>query len=482
MSSGLPHGWAGIPLAKLTQPTRPRRNPSEHPRLPFVGMEQVESHTRRLLGTLPASEMKSTAFHFQAGDVLYGRLRPYLNKVLCPDFEGLCSSEFIVLPSQPSFDPRYLAFYLSTDDFVEFANQLNQGDRPRVNFEQIAEHQIPVAPLNEQRRIVAKLENLLRQVDACQQRLATIPVVLKRLRQSVLAAACSGRLTADWREANPLNTADSVENLIEVCIAERRARLGQRAGSPMLPKSYELPSLPSGWSWQPLGGVTLRISDVDHRMPKARDSGLPYVSTRDFTRSEIDFGTAKLISQHDFEQLSRKIAPEKGDILISRYGTVGEVRVVTTSRRFQVSYSIAIVKPCKNVDLGRWLSLTLTSPIPQEFIRQHIQASSQPDVGLQDIRVTPVPMPPLAEQQEIIRRVEALFALAAEIDTRYEKAKTHMDNLTQSMLGKAFRGELVPTEAELARREGRDYESAQALLERITANGAAPVRVRKRHR
>jgi len=146
--------------------------------------------------------MKSTAFHFQPGDVLYGRLRPYLNKVLRADIEGLCSSEFIVLPPQSSFEPQYLAFYLSTDGFVSFANQLNQGDRPRVSFDQIADHEIPLPPPAEQRRIVAKLTELLGKVDASQQRLAKIPVLLKRFRQSVLAAACSGRLTADWREEN----------------------------------------------------------------------------------------------------------------------------------------------------------------------------------------------------------------------------------------------------------------------------------------
>src|SRR5687768_10134639 len=133
----LPEGWVAVPLRDLGRPTRPRRDPQAYPTLPYVGMEQVESHTQKLLGTLSARDMKSTAFHFQRGDILYGRLRPYLNRVICPDFEGLCSSEFIVLSLNEAFEARYLARYLSTRDFVEFANQLNQGDRPRVSFEQI---------------------------------------------------------------------------------------------------------------------------------------------------------------------------------------------------------------------------------------------------------------------------------------------------------------------------------------------------------
>src|ERR1700749_5073824 len=97
--SELSEGWASVELSSLTSPSRPRCTPGDFPQLPFIGMEQVEDHTRRLLGTVPSAAMKSTAFNFFKGDVLYGRLRPYLNKVYCAEFEGLCSSEFIVLPS-----------------------------------------------------------------------------------------------------------------------------------------------------------------------------------------------------------------------------------------------------------------------------------------------------------------------------------------------------------------------------------------------
>src|SRR5437867_1819883 len=92
----LPRGWVKTTLGELSQPTRPRQNPSEFPHLRYLGLEHVEAHTTRILGTISATEMKSGAVHFWPGDVLYGRLRPYLNKVVCPDFEGMGSSEFIV--------------------------------------------------------------------------------------------------------------------------------------------------------------------------------------------------------------------------------------------------------------------------------------------------------------------------------------------------------------------------------------------------
>src|SRR4051812_36461791 len=92
----LPARWVWTTLGEVANPERRRTNPQTRPDLRFIGMEHIEAHTMRLLGTIPASEMRSSAEYFEWGDVLYGRLRPYLNKVYRPDFEGLCSSEFIV--------------------------------------------------------------------------------------------------------------------------------------------------------------------------------------------------------------------------------------------------------------------------------------------------------------------------------------------------------------------------------------------------
>ena len=99
------------------------------------------------------------------------------------------------------------------------------------------------------------------------------------------------------------------------------------------------------------------------------------------------------------------------------------------------------------------------------------------NVNTTTIARIPVPFPPLAEQHEIVRRVDALFALADKIEARVTAATQRVEKITQAILAKAFRGELVPTEAELARQEGRDYEPASVLLERIRAErDAAPPR------
>ena len=110
-----------VSLGEVVRPIRPRVKPEVMPDAPFIGMEHVEAHTMKLLGTVPAGSMKSSAVHFKPGDVLYGRLRPYLNKVFRPSFEGLCSAEFIVLPENERIDGSYLQYFLNSSAFVRFA-------------------------------------------------------------------------------------------------------------------------------------------------------------------------------------------------------------------------------------------------------------------------------------------------------------------------------------------------------------------------
>ena len=196
----LPPGWVWTTLADATDPTRQRTNPQDYPHLPFVGMNHIEAHTMKLLGTIPSSEMRSSAEHFWPGDVLYGRLRPYLNKVYCADFEGLASGEFIVFRNVTHLVSRYLQYFLNSWDFVSFTSQVTEGDRPRISFDQMADYPFPLAPLPEQQRIVAAIEAQFTRLDAAKAGLERLAAQLQRYRASVLKAACEGWLVSTEAE------------------------------------------------------------------------------------------------------------------------------------------------------------------------------------------------------------------------------------------------------------------------------------------
>ena len=442
----LPEGWTSVALRELTAPIRPRRDPQECAALRYVGMEQIESHTRRLLGTSDASEMKSTAFHFQPNDVLYGRLRPYLNKVWRADFEGLCSSEFIVLPPTGAFEPTYLSCFLSTDEFVEFANHLNQGDRPRVSFDQIGEFQIPFPPLAEQRRIVGKLELLLGNVSSSQQRLSRVPGLLKRFRQSVLAAACSGKLTADWREENPsIPMSDSVNS-----------------------------DYPESWNTTAFGELLKSIRSGTTAVPRLEPTKYQVLRSSSVRPGQIDFADVRFLTEDQSQNAANLL--KDGDLLFTRLSGSLEfvancVQVRDLDER-QIQYPDRLF--CARLNdpsQGRFFEIVFAAPQIRAVVTEGAKSSAgHQRISLDNIRKQVVPVPPLSEQQEIVRRVEKLFEFADQIEARLRQAQSHVDRLTQSILRKAFRGELVPTEHAIATREGREYETAIQLLKRIRAS------------
>lgn len=184
-------------------------------------MEHIEAHSMKLLGTVPAATMKSSAVHFKPGDVLYGRLRPYLNKVFQPSFEGLCSAEFIVFPQNHRIDGAYLRYFLNSSAFVGFASHLNAGDRPRVDFDQLANYDIPLPDMAEQRRIVAEIEKQFSRLDEALANLKRVNANLNRYKAALLKAAVEGRLVsmntgsgrAHWREVRLSEVAQIIGGL-----------------------------------------------------------------------------------------------------------------------------------------------------------------------------------------------------------------------------------------------------------------------------
>jgi type I restriction enzyme S subunit len=130
-----------------------------HLGLPYVGLEHIESHTARFIGSSEAQSVKSCTFRFSGEHVLYGRLRPYLNKALAPDFEGHCSTEIFPLKPGPEISRAYLLFWLLADDTCDRINETCTGARmPRAQMNNVLSFEIPVPSLSEQHRIVATLD------------------------------------------------------------------------------------------------------------------------------------------------------------------------------------------------------------------------------------------------------------------------------------------------------------------------------------
>lgn len=313
-----------------------------------------------------------------------------------------------------------------------------------INKERFSEAPFILPPLNEQRRIVAKLEVLLGKVDGCQKRLEKIPRILKRFRQSVLAAACDGRLTADWREGNK-----DVEPA-KISIKSSQFKLQAQLD--------ELSELPEKWIWIPLGNYAQcsrgRFSHRPRNEPKFFGGKYPFIQIGDLPK---DGGWIKYHTQtlNDEGLAISKMFP-RGTIVIAIVGaTIGNTGILA----YDMCFTDSLVGIETKSEIGnKYVELFLR--YKKDEIRQASYAGGgQPNIKLETLNPYPIPLPPLAEQQEIVRRVESLFKLADQLEARYQKAKSYVDKLTQSILAKAFRGELVAQDP--------NDEPASVLLERI---------------
>ena len=481
--SAIPQGWAKTTLAEIVRPTRPRVSPSELPDLPFVGMEHVEAHTMRLIGTVPAVTMKSSAVHFQPYDVLYGRLRPYLNKVLHPDFEGLCSAEFIVFPGDGAISPAWLAYLLNSAGFVFFASHLDEGDRPRVDFEQIGAYEVLLPPQPEQSRIVEEIDTLLTDLDAAVAGLKRVQSNLKRYRASVLKAACEGRLVPTEAELarEEGRTYETGEQLLARILKERRAKWEadqlakmldagkppqddswkRKYKEPTSPDTSNLFELPEGWTCASSDQLLAWVTSGSRGWARyySSDGAL-------FLRmTNLDHGTITL----DLSDIQRVKPPEgtegertrvaAGDILISITADVGMVAVIPEG--FPDAFINQHVALCRPVSCfsAKYMAWFLASDSGQQQLRELQRGATKQGLGLDDIRAVTVPIPPQQEQARIVSEVEQEVSICDRIEAQVGTSFIRASRLRQAILKGAFEGKLVPQDP--------SDEPASVLLERI---------------
>ena len=159
MSEDIPSGWERSTLGNVASLSNEKCEPSSTNVLRYIGLEHIESGSQRITGVGSSADVSSTKSAFRAGNVLYGKLRPYLKKVCRPTFDGICSTDILVFSESPSIDNGFLLHFLSRQETANFATQNANGiNLPRINSTTLGELSIGIPPLAEQRRIVAKIE------------------------------------------------------------------------------------------------------------------------------------------------------------------------------------------------------------------------------------------------------------------------------------------------------------------------------------
>lgn len=414
-----PHGWFEVTLADVTTPRGERADPSTLGGMPFLGMDHIEANTARLLGSQPAHELKSSVSVFKKGDLLYGGLRPYLNKVYLAEFDGAASAEFIVFPKSEVIEQRFLQSLLRSPEYRTLADQRSTGDRPRVKFDNISDFSFALPPISEQRRIVEKLEILNAGSTTARTHLTAVTKLVEDYRSAILSFfMVQAEAKYNWKESK----LDAVRD------PETTIRYG-----------------------------VVQPGDV-------LDKGVQLIRVMDLLKGKVAWDQLRRISG-DIDDAYAKARVENDDILVSIVGTIGRVAFVAgMTEKANIARAVCRIRPDKKKVNPKWLFWRLNATDVQTRFEGDAREVARKTLNIGLIKETPFKLPPLNVQLEIVQAIETTLARVDRIIAEVETASKLLTQLDERMLSKALMGKLVP--------QDWDEEPASQLVDRIQKSRA----------
>ncbi|MBA0207673.1 restriction endonuclease subunit S [Pectobacterium sp. CHL-2024] len=442
MSAGkLPEGWVKTNLQSIavwgSGGTPSRRNDEFYNgNIPWIKTGDLGSKliSRASEYITEAGIQNSSAKFFPRGSVAIAMYGATIGKTSILDIDATTNQACAVGTPLPGATSSIFLYYYLLNEKSSFIKKGKGGAQPNISQAVIKEHSVNLPPYTEQKIIAEKLDTLLAQVDSTKARLEQIPKILKRFRQAVLTEAVSGKKNHSESSIKKLSDISKFQN------------------------GYAFKS-----SWFAKEGPYQVI-----KLANIRDGYLFLENAPSYVNDEIG---------REFS----KFSPEKGDILIGMTGTrfkrdYGFSCLNTQKQKLLINQRVGRIIPLEDKISSEYLSLFVRSALFREqFFKGETGGVNQGNVGSQHIASITLSLPPMQEQHEIVRRVEQLFAYADTIEKQVNAALTRVNHLTQSILAKAFRGELTAQ----WREENPDLisgeNSAASLLEKIKAERAASV-------
>lgn len=450
----LPEGWRWATLNQIAEinPKRDFSGLSDDTELTFVPMAAVaeESGAIDISQRRQTGEIRKGYTRFQSGDVLFAKITPCMENgkaAVVPDIPhglGAGSTEFHVLKPGEVL-PQYLFHWITQRWFRQEAefNMTGTAGQKRVPTAWLTNATIPVPPLETQRRIVARIDELFSELDDGETALARAREDLEVYRKALLKAAVTGELTADWRAANPPK--ETGEQLLQRILAERRARWeadpknkGKRYKEPAAPDASGLSELPEGWAW-------VRIQDI----AEVVTGGTPPTSKKSYYDGEIPFFTPSDLDAGYGVSSTRRSISESGlqvvrpiparSIMVTCIGaTIGKTgfNFVAGATNQQINSVVPLYS-----DISEYIYLFFAG-IGKRAVVDRASSTTLPILNKSAFSAIPIPLPPLAEARKIAHMtLKRLAEVAALMEESSLSNKT--SHLRQSILAAAFEGELV---------------------------------------
>jgi type I restriction enzyme S subunit len=424
-------------------------------------LEDIEKDTSRILQKVHFKNRRSlsTKSRFRKGDILYGKLRPYLNKVVVADEDGYCTTEIVPIRPYGKIFPTFLMYALKTPDFLSYVNSKTYGIKmPRLGTADALNTIIPLPPLAEQHRIVAKVDRLMALCDELEARqqqeragclklgtaslaglqnadspeefgrqwgqvcdafdlILDCPENVAVLRQTILQLAVQGRLVRQ----------DPEEIIIKFPLKEKTDKklakeLKLHFSKPQ--KNLEdLFSFPKEWIFTSFINVTNIVdTQPNHRTPVAVENGIPYVGMKDIqSDGKINFQNTRKISFDVYQEHKNRYTLTEGDFIIGKIGTIGNPIKLRPPFSYTLSANILLIQPDSKFVCPDFIFYLFKSPMIETKLHNESFSTSQPLFGIKKLRALRIPIPPLAEQLRIVAKVDALMALCNTLETRLKE-------------------------------------------------------------
>ena len=430
----IPDSWEWVRLGFVSTyaETKEKVNAQNaNPELWGLDLEDIEKGGR-LLCKKKVGERKAVGdkTHFSKGDILYSKLRPYLLKILVADDDGICTPEIVPFKMYGDINPTYIVYYLQSPYVDNYINSITYGVKmPRVGTETMTELLVPIPPVEEQDRIVSRIQEVeplvfqYNEVDSQNRKLnLQFP---EQLKKSILQWAVQGKLVPQDENDEP------AEVLLERIRAEKDALI--KAGKIKRDKHQsvifrrdnshyekldgierciddEIPfEIPVNWCWSRLGSILTKLSDGTHSTPKYVSEGVPFISVKDVSTGVLSFEHCKYITPEEHKDLYSRCNPQCGDVLLTKVGTTGIPVIVDTDEEFSLFVSVALLKFNQNLLFNEYLVHLINSPLVQKQAEENTRGVGNKNWVMRDISNTLVAIPPLNEQKRIVKQINYLF-------------------------------------------------------------------------
>lgn len=418
----VPKNWVWVRLGAVCYASKEKSNDFSN-EIKYIGLEHLEKD-KGIVGFSSADKVKSTKNAFQEGQILYGRLRPYLNKHDIVSFSGVCSTDILVFEASVLVANVLVDKFFNLPFFIEYVVANSKGiNLPRVSEETVLNTTFPLPPLLEQQRIVERIEELFAKLDEAKERLQEVANSFAVRKAAILHKAFTGELTKQWRRENGVSDESWEEKTIgEICSSLKY-------------------------------GTSKKSSD---------DGEVVVLRMGNLQNGEIDWSNLSYTSD---EEDIKKYLLKSGDVLFNRTNSPelvgktsiyrGEMPAIYAGYLIKLDYE-------KNIVVGDYLNYYLNSSKAKEYYMQvKTDGVSQSNINAKKIGEFEIPLPTLSEQHEIVRLINDLLARERSAQQATEQALASIDLMKKSILARAFRGELGTNKASEA--------SALELLKQVLA-------------